>query len=51
MFFSIQKMIWFLAMPPSSLIILIPSAGNLAKSSVALAEWLSLAWWGIRGEL
>ncbi len=30
---------------------LIPSAGNLARSSVALAEWLSLAWWGIRGEL
>lgn len=30
---------------------LIPSAGSLAKSSVALAEWLSLAWWGVRGEL
>lgn len=30
---------------------LIPSAGNLARSSMALAEWLSLAWWGIRGEL
>lgn len=30
---------------------LIPSAGNLARSKVALAEWLSLAWWGIRGEL
>ena len=29
----------------------IPSAANLAKSSVALAEWLSLGWWGIRGEL
>jgi uncharacterized SAM-binding protein YcdF (DUF218 family) len=29
----------------------IPSAGNLARSSVALAEWLSLAWWEIRGEL
>jgi uncharacterized SAM-binding protein YcdF (DUF218 family) len=30
---------------------LIPFAGTLMKSSVALAEWLSLAWWGIRGEL
>ena len=29
----------------------IPSAGNLARSSTALAEWLSLAWWGMRGEL
>jgi uncharacterized SAM-binding protein YcdF (DUF218 family) len=29
----------------------IPLAGNLARSSLALAEWLSLAWWGIRGEL
>jgi uncharacterized SAM-binding protein YcdF (DUF218 family) len=31
--------------------LLIPGAGNLARSSVALAEWLSLAWWKIRGEL
>ena len=30
---------------------LIPFAGNLERSSVALAEWLSLAWWSIRGEL
>lgn len=30
---------------------LIPGAENLARSKVALAEWLSLAWWGIRGEL
>lgn len=30
---------------------LIPHAGDFARSSVALAEWLSLAWWGIRGEL
>ena len=29
----------------------IPRAGILANSSTALAEWLSLAWWGIRGEL
>jgi uncharacterized SAM-binding protein YcdF (DUF218 family) len=29
----------------------IPSAGALADSSRALAEWLSLAWWGFRGEL
>lgn len=35
----------------TGLFTLIPSAGNLARSSVALAEWLSLAWWGIRGEL
>ncbi len=30
---------------------LIPSAANLAKSSMALAEWMSLAWWRVRGEL
>jgi uncharacterized SAM-binding protein YcdF (DUF218 family) len=29
----------------------IPRAGVLAHSTVALAEWLSLAWWGVRGEL
>ena len=29
----------------------IPTAGNLARSSTALAEWLSLAWWSMRGEL
>jgi uncharacterized SAM-binding protein YcdF (DUF218 family) len=30
---------------------LIPGAGNLARSSTALAEWLSLGWWGLRGEI
>lgn len=30
---------------------LIPGASNLARSSTALAEWLSLGWWGLRGEL
>lgn len=30
---------------------LIPTAGNLARSSTALAEWLSLGWWGIQREL
>jgi len=29
----------------------IPGAGNLARSSLALAEWMGLAWWGLRGEL
>lgn len=29
----------------------IPRAGILANSSTALAEWLSLGWWGIRGEI
>jgi uncharacterized SAM-binding protein YcdF (DUF218 family) len=29
----------------------IPRACILAHSTVALAEWLSLAWWGVRGEL
>ena len=29
----------------------IPSAGAFAASSQALAEWLSRAWWGLRGEL
>jgi len=31
--------------------LLIPRAENLKNSSVALAEWLSLAWWKLRGEL
>lgn len=35
----------------TGLVTLIPSVGNLQKSSVAVAEWLSLSWWGIRGEL
>jgi len=30
---------------------LIPGASNLARSNTALAEWLSLAWWWLRGEL
>jgi uncharacterized SAM-binding protein YcdF (DUF218 family) len=29
----------------------IPRASIFAHSTVALAEWLSLAWWGVRGEL
>jgi uncharacterized SAM-binding protein YcdF (DUF218 family) len=29
----------------------IPREENLKNSSVALAEWLSLAWWGLLGEL
>lgn len=31
--------------------LLIPRASNLANSSTALAEWLSLAWWKLRGEI
>jgi len=30
---------------------LIPGAGNLVRSSTALAEWLSLGWWALRGEI
>jgi len=30
---------------------LIPKAVNLSNSAIALAEWFSLAWWGIRGEV
>jgi uncharacterized SAM-binding protein YcdF (DUF218 family) len=33
------------------LALFVPRAGNLRNSSVALAEWLSLAWWKLRGEL
>jgi uncharacterized SAM-binding protein YcdF (DUF218 family) len=33
------------------LALFIPRAENLKNSSVALAEWLSLAWWRLRGEL
>jgi len=35
----------------TNLFTLIPAAGNLARSNVAWAEWLGLAWWGARGEL
>jgi uncharacterized SAM-binding protein YcdF (DUF218 family) len=31
--------------------LLIPRAGALAASSTALAEWLSLGWWRLRGEI
>lgn len=30
---------------------LIPKADNLRNSTTALAEWISLAWWWIRGEV
>lgn len=30
---------------------LIPRAGDLAHSSTAIAEWASLVWWSIRGEM
>jgi uncharacterized SAM-binding protein YcdF (DUF218 family) len=30
---------------------LIPGAGNLSRSTVAIAEWISMAWWRIRGEI
>ena len=36
---------------PLNLSALIPRSGNLLSSTVALAEWVSLIWWGIRGEL
>lgn len=36
---------------PLNLSALIPRSGNLLSSTVALAEWISLIWWGIRGEL
>ena len=36
---------------PLNLAALIPRSGNLLSSTVALAEWISLIWWGIRGEL
>ena len=31
--------------------LLLPRADNLADSSKALAEWISLGWWKIRGEI
>ncbi len=34
-----------------SLASLIPRASDLTHSSVGIAEWISLAWWGIRGEI
>ena len=30
---------------------LIPHAADLARSTKGLAEWVSLAWWGLRGEM
>jgi len=35
----------------TGLFTLVPSAEFLARSSTALAEWMSLGWWYIRGEL
>ncbi len=29
----------------------IPKAGDLARSTTAIAEWMSMAWWTIRGEI
>lgn len=34
-----------------SLAALIPRAGSLMHSTTAIAEWISLAWWGLRGEM
>jgi uncharacterized SAM-binding protein YcdF (DUF218 family) len=30
---------------------LIPRAASLKSSTIALAEWISMAWWGLRGEM
>jgi uncharacterized SAM-binding protein YcdF (DUF218 family) len=30
---------------------LIPGAGNLGGSSVGIAEWISMGWWSVRGEI
>ena len=30
---------------------LIPGAANLARSTVGIAEWVSMAWWRVRGEI
>jgi uncharacterized SAM-binding protein YcdF (DUF218 family) len=35
----------------SNLSSLVPQAGNLMRSSVGIAEWLSMAWWHLRGEI
>lgn len=34
-----------------NLSLLIPQAGALAASKIALAEWVSMVWWRIRGEI
>lgn len=34
-----------------TLVSLIPSSGNLARSTTGLAEWAGLAWWTLRGEV
>ncbi|MEK6699553.1 MAG: YdcF family protein [Nitrospirota bacterium] len=34
-----------------SLAALIPRAGSLMHSTTAIAEWINLAWWGLRGEM
>lgn len=34
-----------------SIVSFIPGASHLLRSTVAIAEWLSLAWWGVRGEM
>ncbi len=30
---------------------LIPRAGALDRSAMAIAEWLSMVWWSLRGEM
>jgi uncharacterized SAM-binding protein YcdF (DUF218 family) len=34
-----------------NLSVLIPGAGNLGRSSIGIAEWISMGWWRIRGEI
>jgi uncharacterized SAM-binding protein YcdF (DUF218 family) len=29
----------------------IPTAGDFSRSTTGIAEWISLAWWSIRGEI
>ncbi len=31
--------------------VLIPGAANLAHSAVGIAEWISMVWWSLRGEM
>jgi uncharacterized SAM-binding protein YcdF (DUF218 family) len=35
----------------NNLTALIPRTGSLRNSTLALAEWISMAWWSIRGEM
>jgi uncharacterized SAM-binding protein YcdF (DUF218 family) len=51
-FMVIPAPVYFLSQTrKTNLSSLVPGAGNLARSSTGIAEWLGMAWWHLRGEI